>query len=34
MVAEREEEKQEVGKKRRRIKEAKRRDLLGLLEGM
>ncbi|CAD0022147.1 unnamed protein product, partial [Aureobasidium pullulans] len=34
MVAEREEDKQEVGKKRKRIKEAKRRDLLGLLEGM
>ncbi|TIA25494.1 hypothetical protein D6C81_01698 [Aureobasidium pullulans] len=34
MVAEREGEKQEAGKKRRRIKEAKRRDLLGLLEGM
>lgn len=34
LVAEREEDKQEVGKKRRRIKEAKRRDLLGLLEGM
>ncbi|THV99079.1 hypothetical protein D6D26_06128 [Aureobasidium pullulans] len=34
MVAEREGEKQEAGKKRKRIKEAKRRDLLGLLEGM
>ncbi|THX05990.1 hypothetical protein D6D13_06819 [Aureobasidium pullulans] len=34
MVAEREGEKQEAGKKRKRIKEAKRRDFLGLLEGM